>query len=451
MTITPNRDGKVVHGRYRNLFVVLRDDLGKLSSVTGFDRRTFLARTGAALAAGGLGGTYADLEEVAAAAQADASLDWAGVRRQFRLAPGWVHMAGLYLASHPAAVRQAIARHRRGLDANPVHYLHDRGPELEAAVLRAAGAYLRARPADIALTDSTTMGLGLLYNGIDVRAGQELLTTTHDFYATHEALRLKAARTGATVRRVRLYRNARRASVDEIVSSLLAAVGPRTRVIALTWVHSGTGVKLPLAGIARALGERRGHVILCADGVHGLGAEDATVGSLGCDFLVAGCHKWLFGPRGTGVVWGRATAWDAVEATIPTFSGAATPGAEMTPGGFHSFEHRWALAEAFRFHLRIGKKRVEQRIHAVNRRLKAGLASMSHVTLITPRSDALSAGLVCFSVDGLSPDAVVAALRRRRVIATVTPYNPPYARLAPGLLNTPGDVDRALRAIRALR
>jgi isopenicillin-N epimerase len=419
--------------------------------VTGFDRRMFLIRTGAALAAGGLGAAYADLDEVAAAPRADAALDWAGVRRQFRLAPGWVHMAGLYLASHPTAVRRAIARHRRGLDANPAHYLHDRGPELEAAVLRSAGAYLRARPVDIALTDSTTMGLGLLYNGIELRAGQEALTTTHDFYATHEALRLKATRSGATVRHVRLYRDARRASVDETVSSLVGAVGPRTRVIALTWVHSSTGVKLPLARIARALGERRRNVLLCVDGVHGLGVEDATVASLGCDFFIAGCHKWLFGPRGTGIVWGRSTAWDAVDPTIPTFSGTATPGAEMTPGGFHSFEHRWALAEAFRLHLRIGKRRVARRIHALNMRLKAGLASMSHVTLVTPQSSALSAGIVCFTVDRLSPAAVIDALRRRRIIATVTPYDPPYARLAPGLFNTPADVDRALRAIRSLR
>jgi isopenicillin-N epimerase len=415
------------------------------------DRRQLLVRTGAALAAGGLGGAFADLEKVAAAPEAEAALDWARVRRQFRLAPGWVHMSGLYLASHPASVRRAVARHRRGLDANPVHYLHERGPQLEAAVLRAAGAYLRARPADIALTDSTTMGLGLLYNGIELRAGQEALTTTHDFYATHESLRLKAARSGATVRRVRLYRDARRASVDEIVSSLVGAVGQRTRVIALTWVHSSTGVKLPLARIARALGERRRDVLLCVDGVHGLGVENATVGSLGCDFFVAGCHKWLFGPRGTGLVWGRGPVWDTVEPTIPSFSGSATPGAEMTPGGFHSFEHRWALAEAFRLHLRIGKARVARRIHALNTRLKAGLASMPHVTLVTPQSPALSAGLVCFSVDRLSPGAVVEALRRRRVIATVTPYDPPYARLAPGLLNTPADVDRALRAIRSLR
>src|SRR5918997_4942568 len=182
------------------------------SKVTVFDRRTLLGRTGAALAAGGLGAAFADLEDVAAAPEADAALDWAGVRRQFRVAPGWVHMSGLYLASHPLAVRRAIARHRRGLDANPVHYLHERGPGLEAAVLRAAGAYLRARPADIALTDSTTMGLGLLYNGVELRRGQEIVTTRHDFYATHEALRLAAARTGATMRTIELYESGDRAS-----------------------------------------------------------------------------------------------------------------------------------------------------------------------------------------------------------------------------------------------
>ena len=96
-------------------------------------------------------------------------------------------------------------------------------------MLRAAGAYLRARPSDIALTDSTTMGLGLLYNGLELRAGDEVLTTTHDFFATHEALRFKAARSGASVRRVTLYRNAARATQDEIVSSLVGARSVRAR------------------------------------------------------------------------------------------------------------------------------------------------------------------------------------------------------------------------------
>jgi selenocysteine lyase/cysteine desulfurase len=409
------------------------------------NRRQLLVRTGVALAAAGVTG----LDEVAAAPEADAALGWDDVRGQFRVSRSLIHMGGLYLASHPGPVRRAIERHRRGLDADPVGYLRRYGDPLEAGVLRAAGSYLGSRPADIALTDSTTMGLGLLYGGLTLRPGEEVVTTTHDFFATHESLRLAAEKGGATVRRISLYRDPARATEDEIVGTLVRAIAPNTRAVALTWVHSSTGVKLPLRRIVQALG-RRGSLLVCVDGVHGLGVEAETMDSLGVDFFVAGCHKWLFGPRGTGLVWGRPAAWPAVRPTIPAFSGGS-PAHDFTPGGFHSFEHRWALAEAFRFHARIGKARVAARIHALNRRLKDGLARMSHVTLLTPRADALSAGIVVFSVDRLSPNAVVAALARRRIVATVTPYSPSHARLAPGLLNTPGEVDRVLAVIRGLR
>ena len=122
----------------------------------------------------------------------------------------------------------------------------------------------------------------------------------------------------------------------------------------------------------------------------------------------------------------------------------------MTPGGFHSFEHRWALDRAFGLHQEIGKARVAARIQELNSQLKEGLAAMPGITLHTPRDPALSAGLVCFEVAGLSQQAVVDRLRDRRIIATTTPYNPSYARLAAGLLNTPDEVETALRTVRAL-
>ena len=82
--------------------------------------------------------------------------------------------------------------------------------------------------------------------------------------------------------------------------------------------------------------------------------------------------------------------------------------------------------------------------------LKDGLATMAHVALHTPRDPTLSAGLVCFEVTGLSPDAVVARLLDRRIVATTTPYNPSYARLAAGLMNSPEEVETVLREVRAL-
>jgi len=285
---------------------------------------------------------------------------------------------------------------------------------------------------------------------------QELLTTTHDFYATHEALHLKAQSSGASVKMVPLYADAANASADEIVNSLAAAISPMTRVIAVTWVHSSTGVKLPLRALAdvvktaNASRDVDDRALLCVDGVHGLGADEADLPSLGCDFFVAGCHKWLFGPRGTGLVWGDPRAWPAATPIIPTFSDASSPAGAMTPGGFHSFEHRWALAQAFDLHRTMGMSRVAARIHALNRQLKDGLMSMSHVRLHTPLDDNLSAGLVCFEVAGLSPQTVVDRLHADNIVATVSPYATPYARLAAGLLNSPEEVDIVLSSVARL-
>jgi selenocysteine lyase/cysteine desulfurase len=231
----------------------------------------------------------------------------------------------------------------------------------------------------------------------------------------------------------------------------------RTQILALTWVHSSTGLKIPIRRIAdvvatvnaqRDEGER---VLLCVDGVHGFGVESERVAELGCDFFVAGCHKWLFGPRGTGLVWGRsAQAWSRVRQTIPTFGDGRTAGSLNTPGGFHSFEHRWALAEAFELHQQLGAAQVAARVQELNGRLKAGLVGIPGVRLVTPVDSGLSAGLVCFQMAEWSAQQVVDRLHAAKVIATVTPYATVYPRLAPGLLNNEAQVDQVVAAIRGL-
>jgi len=122
----------------------------------------------------------------------------------------------------------------------------------------------------------------------------------------------------------------------------------------------------------------------------------------------------------------------------------------MTPGGFHSFEHRWALDQAFIFHQALGKSRVTRRIRDLNDQLKEGLAAMPRITLHTPMSPDLSAGIVCFEAEEMAPDRVVAELRRRGIVASVTPYATQYVRLAPGLLNSPAEIETVLKEIRSL-
>jgi selenocysteine lyase/cysteine desulfurase len=435
------------------------------------NRRQFLIRGGVAVGTNmilaGVPFRLAHAEAVVPASDPPTSAwTWDDVRAQFDLAPGLVHMSSFFLASHPRLVRDAIAEHRRELDANPYHYMEDNIARFEIAVRDAASGYLNVQPDDLAMTDSTTMGLGLVYGGMKLGSGQEILSDTHDHIVTTLSLRCVAERTGATLHRVPLYDDPATANAEKIVETVTQNLRPATRLVALTWVHSGTGVKLPVRQIADAVAAVNtgrspdDRILFAVDGVHGFGLEDVTFDDLGCDFFISGCHKWLFGPRGTGLVCARSEAWAATGPTIPTFDPMwrggkldSIPLAGLnTPGGFHSFEHRWALAEAFTFHLGLGKARVAARIHELNRHCKEELTRLPKVKVSTPMSDDLSAGIICFDVDGLSPEEVVARLREKSIVASITPpfYKPLHARVAPSLLTSEQDVENTVRAIAEL-
>src|SRR4051794_34210780 len=262
-----------------------------------------LAAAGGYIAAREIAGPEGGGDRQATAAQADAASG-----PLFELDPRYVNLTTFVLASHPRPVRQAIERHRRRLDENTALYLREAEVALEDASRSALAGYLGVKPDEVALTDSTTMGVALVYARLRLEPGDEVVTSEHDFFATHESLRLREQLDGITVRRIRLYDEPESASVDRIVSAVARALTPRTRCLALTWVHSSSGVKLPLRAIAAAVADanrgrrERERILLCVDGVHGFGIEDAGPAELGIDVLSSGCHKWLFGPRGTGFV-----------------------------------------------------------------------------------------------------------------------------------------------------
>ena len=131
--------------------------------------------------------------------------------------------------------------------------------------------------------------------------------------------------------------------------------------------------------------------------------------------------------------------------------GSAPPGAAFTPGGYHSYEHRWALAEAFDLQQRIGVERIGGRIEELSAALRDGLAGAGNVLVHAPAEERLRSGIVCLSIDGSDPDSVVEQLNGdHRVSATVAPYPVAYARLGTCWINTEQEIDTAIRAVRAI-
>lgn len=437
----------------------------------GINRRRFLTTTGISVAGGLFPAPHIGSGLTLASDPVAGEQRWSAVRDQFDLSRDYIHLSSFFLASHPRPVREAIERHRRAIDDNPFLYVEQRMFETPGRIRASAAEYLGGKPEEVALTNSTTMGLAFVYHGLPIKAGQEILTTTHEHYVHHEAIRLAAERAGASVRKISLFDDLESLpsiSEEEIVRRIVKAVTPKTRAVGVTWVHSGSGLKLPLRRIAESLAEinagrdEADRALLVVDGVHGLGVEDETIAETGCDFFVAGTHKWIFGPRGTGLIRAKAGVWKITRPTFPAVDlnpftawlrGEALRGMEagwISPGGFHAFEYAWALPAAFAFHQRIGRARVAARIHRLNDQCKEGLARMRGVKLHTPRGDKLSAGIVCFDVEGMKPEMVVERLLARRVIASTAPYAHSCVRLAPSLLNSPEEIETTLREIRAL-
>jgi selenocysteine lyase/cysteine desulfurase len=402
-------------------------------------------------------------------------VDWPAVRDLFPLSRDWTHLASFLLVAHPRPVAEAIERFRAHIDADPLWLedaaFTDSAGRPFAAVKRALADYLGGRPEDVCTTANTTTGLAVVYHGLRIRPDQRILTTEHDHYSQHESIRYAAARSGCGVDYVTLYDQPARATVGEMVGRLARAIGPKTRAVGVTWVHSSTGVKIPIAGMAEAVAlANRGRAdadrcLLVVDGVHGFGNQDVSVADLGCDFFATGLHKWLFAPRGTGVLWGRADAWPQIQPTIPSFDPDApqtweawmtrqplppTEASFISPGGFIAFEYLLAVPAAIELHRTLGRAQIAARVRELNATFRAEAARLRGLTLHTPQDPEISGGISCFEVAGLPASEVATRLAAKRIRTNSSPYQPSYARVAAGVMNDAGEIDQVLRELRAL-
>ena len=415
------------------------------------DRRTFLKQAGVVAAALPFGASLTAPAMATTAPVASAN-KWTQLRQLFDQDPQAIHFANFLITSHPKPVREAIERHRAALDLNPGLAMDwDLGSDeqLQENVRVWAGKYLQAKPGQIALTGSTTEGLAMIYGSVQVRPDQEILTTEHEHYSTRNILDFRSRRDGTRVRKLRLFETPQSISLDQVLDTINRNIRPETRVLGMTWVHSGSGVKLPISAISRLVDEHnrqrdeKDRLIYVVDGVHGFGVDDLSFPQMNCDFFIAGTHKWMFGPRGTGIVCSRSEELKYVSPSVPTFSEATSFATIMTPGGYHAFEHRWAVDEAFKLHLQLGKAEVQARIHQLNSYLKQRLREHANIELVTPLDPQFSAGFTFFRVKGQDSDAVAAYLMQNRVICDAVSRDVgPVIRTAPGLLNNEAEVDR---------
>jgi len=185
------------------------------------------------------------------------------------------------------------------------------GPYFEAMLerresLRAALAkVLNANPVDVALTTSTTEGCNVVLNGLRIGPGDEVVTTDSE----HPGLFGGLAASGADLRVVEV----RDLSVAEAGEALVASVGERTKLVALSHVSWLTGARFPVERLSG-----RGVPVLL-DGAQAAGAIPVDVNELGCDFYTVSAQKWLLGPDVTGALYVRREMVDELRLAMPSY------------------------------------------------------------------------------------------------------------------------------------
>lgn len=389
---------------------------------------------------------------------------WKHIRSLFNLSPDYVHFEAFLLSSHPEPVREAIEQYRKHLDADPYIYLSRNEQQLESDSRKSVADFIGGAKDEIILTENATTGLSLVYNGLALNPGDEILTTRHEHHSNRRALDNLVKRTGAILKIVEIYTDGEDINPDEMVCRLAAEFSHKTRLIALTWVHSCSGVCIPVSSLVNAVRRHFSTIdsnpLVCIDGTHGCGARQLNVINMGCDIFVSGCHKWLHGPRGTGFIWANKRAMDTLSVIIPSFAPGEVDvfrrvesprfvdaGEHLSPGGFHCFEHRWAIHAAICFIEHIGIQVIQERIQSLALRLKLGLSKIEGVKVVTPIDIKYSAGIVCFSIDGLSPQFVSKELCEQKIICIVSPYQMQYCRFSTSIYNLVSDIDMAIQGV----
>ncbi len=283
---------------------------------------------------------------------------WREVQQAFTLDRTIINLNNGGCCPSPRVVHEAFKRYLDLSNQAPVYHMWQvLEPNIET-VRRRLAADFGCDPEELAITRNASEALQIAQLGIELRSGDEVVTTNQDYGRMLDTWEQRVRRDGIKLTKISFPVPPR--SHDELADRLLGAITPATKVLHFCHITNLTGQIFPVRRICDEA--RRRGVKTIVDGAHAFAHFPYKAADLGCDFYGTSLHKWLLAPIGTGFLYVRRELIPAVWALTPAPAAKNDDIRKFEEIGTHPAANHNAIAEALAFHDGIGIERKAARL-----------------------------------------------------------------------------------------
>jgi len=419
---------------------------------SGTSRRNFLtlAGKGLGLAALTVPSIAALLKEVEAASLSVSHLNpdqiaqdedyWSVIQNSFTVTRGIINLNNGGVSPSPRIVTEALVRYIwQQEDATAYTMWQILEPQSETIRTGLAELFGCDRE-EIAITRNASESLEILLMGLDLKPGDEILTTTQDYGRMLTTLRQRERREGLVLKLVQIPIPPK--NLNEITAAFERGITPKTRLILISHQINLTGQITPVKAVcemARAKG-----IETIVDGAHSFAQFDFKQKDLGCDYFGTSLHKWLYSPKGTGLLYVKRDKIAKLWPLMAAESAQASDIRKFEEIGTHSAAPRLAIGESMLFHNAIGGKRKEARLRYLSRYWMNRLKDVPKIGFNTSFDPSQSCAIANVKVEGIEPTAIGNYLFNKHRIFTTPIVHEEFKgiRITPNVYTTLNELDR---------
>jgi isopenicillin-N epimerase len=406
-------------------------------------RRTFLrAATGiAALKADSISRARAAASSINGRTAEQAARDedfWREIQQAFTVDRNIVNLNNGGVCPSPKVVQDAMRRQLEFSNMAPAYTMWTvLEPEIESVRARLAASF-GCDPEEMAITRNASEALEIAQLGIDLKAGDEVLTTDQDYPRMIATWQQRERRDGIKLTMISFPTPP--PSMDDLYQRFERAITPRTRVIHFCHITNLTGQIFPVKKICQMARNRGIEAIV--DGAHAYAQFPFKHEDLDCDYYGTSLHKWLLAPHGTGFLYVRKSK---IEKLWPMMAAPASMNANIRKFeeiGTHPAANHNAIAEALTFHESIGAERKAARLRYLRSLWSDRLTRFPSVTIRTSPDPEQSCGVVLVSVEGKKAPAMAEELWKQRILVVAIVHKDfEGLRVTPNIYTTPREID----------